>query len=255
MARLVRLSSGATATLSGVVAVVAAAGCASREPNTAAAHPAQSPTVGAPADARAELARLVAAFKDRYFTAGYTWTRYDGAGTDPTRTVTVTLAADDTWRVDVPAADVSLVGRPEAVYQCGGRGCVRIAKTAQSVPAQYDIKVHHPFTDWPSSLIDRDAALAVTRAATLPGVTGACFSVEPTTVAVAPPIDPGVFCYDDTGLPTAVRTRFGTLALAGSAAAAPPTASLTGPIGSGPPLPVGPPADASSAPAGPSRRG
>jgi hypothetical protein len=66
-------------------------------------------------------------------------------------------------------------------------------------------------------LADPHAALSVTSAATLPGVSGTCFSVEPTTVSIAPPIDPGIFCYGDDGMPTGVRTRFGTLALSGSA--------------------------------------
>jgi hypothetical protein len=211
---------------------------------------------GVAVEPRADLARRVAAAKDRRFTAAYAWT---GAGAP--RTVTVALAADGTWRVDIPGgaeggrSGVSLVGRAEGVYQCTVNGCVRVARAAGTVPSGVDPKVHHPFTDWPAVLADPKAALSVTSAATLPGVTGTCFSVEPTTVAIAPPIDPGIFCYGDDGMPTGVRTRFGTLALAGPPGAAPATVDLAGPVSNAAPLSTSaPPAPPPSRSPGPSRR-
>jgi hypothetical protein len=223
-----------------VATVAAASGCGSGG-TPPAAQPSGTPVAGAAAGAavepRADLARRVAAAKDRRFTAAYAWT-----GNGAPRTVTVTLAADGTWRVDIPGgaeggrAGVSLVGRAEGVYQCSTSGCVRVARAAGTVPAGVDPKVHHPFTDWPAVLADPKAALSVTAAGPLPGVTGTCFSVEPTTVSIAPPIDPGIFCYGDDGMPTGVRTRFGTLALAGPPAPPPATAELAGPVSNGAPL-------------------
>ena len=228
------------AVVAAVTAVTAVAGCGSDATQQAATPPSAPPAgtaAGAAVEPRADLARRVAAAKDRRFVAAYAWT-----GSGAPRTVTVTLAADGTWRVDIPGgaeggrSGVSLVGRAEGVYQCSTSGCVRVARAAGTVPAGVDPKVHHPFTDWPAVLADPHAALSVTAAATLPGVSGTCFSVEPTTVSIAPPIDPGIFCYGDDGMPTGVRTRFGTLALAGPPAPAPATAELAGPVSNGQPL-------------------
>jgi hypothetical protein len=260
-ARLARFTTARSAlTVWAAAGLVAIAGCGSGDPPPAPRNsgPAVSgAAAGAAVEPRADLARRVAAAKDRRFTAAYAWT---GTGAGP-RTVTVTLAADGTWRVDIPGgaeggrSGVSLVGRAEGVYQCTTNGCVRVARAAGTVPSGVDPKVHHPFTDWPAVLADPKAALSVTSAATLPGVTGTCFSVEPTTVAIAPPIDPGIFCYGDDGMPTGVRTRFGTLALAGPPAAAPATADLAGPVSNAPPLSTSaPPAPPTSRSPSPSRR-
>jgi hypothetical protein len=198
----------------------------------------QAPAAAAAVGPRGDLARRVSASKDRRFTAAYAWT---GAGAQ--KTVTVTLAADGTWRVDVPGGaqngrtSVSMIGRAEGVYQCSaGGGCVRVARAAGTVPSAVDPKVHHPFTDWAVALADPDAALSVATAPLLPGVAGACFSVEPTTVSIAPPLEPGIYCYGDDGMPTGFKTKFGTLTLAGAPGPAPPTADLAGPLSNGAPL-------------------
>jgi hypothetical protein len=223
----------AVALVTGVLGLAAcSSGAPPPEPGTS-----QAPAAAA-VEPRGDLARRVAAAKDRRFTAAYAWT-----GVGAQRTVTVTLATDGTWRVDIPGGAqngrtaVSMVGRAEGVYQCSaGGGCVRVARAAGTVPASVDPKVHHPFTDWAAALADPDAALSVATAPLLPGVAGACFSVEPTTVSIAPPIEPGIFCYGDDGMPTGFKTRFGTLTLAGSPGPAPPTADLAGPVSNGAPL-------------------
>jgi hypothetical protein len=224
-----------------VVALITAfglAGCGSDGAPPPDPDASQASAVAAAVGPRGDLTRRVAASKDRRFTAAYTWT---GAGAQ--RTVTVTLAADGTWRVDVPGGaqsgrtSVSMVGRAEGVYQCSaGGGCVRVARAAGTVPAAVDPKVHHPFTDWAAALADPNSALSVANAQALPGVSGACFSVEPTTVSIAPPIEPGIFCYGDDGMPTGFKTKFGTLTLAGAPGPAPPTADLAGPVSNGTPL-------------------
>lgn len=240
-----------------VVALITAglglAACGSDAAPAPAASASQTPAAAAAVGPRGDLTRRVAASKDRRFTAAYAWT---GAGSQ--RTVTVTLAADGTWRVDVPGGaqngrtSVSMIGRAEGVYQCSaGGGCVRVARAAGTVPAAVDPKVHHPFTDWAAALADPNSALSVATAQTLPGVAGACFSVEPTTVSIAPPIEPGIFCYGDDGMPTGFKTRFGTLTLAGAPGPAPATADLAGPVSNGQPLQTSaPPAPSAS----PSRR-
>jgi hypothetical protein len=237
IARLVRFGTGVLV----VLAAPALVACGSDGPPPRPPE-SQAPVAGAAVEPRADLARRVAAAKDRRFTAAYAWT---GAG--DRRTVTVTLAADGTWRVDVPGgaqggrATVSMVGRAEGVYQCSGTGCVRVARAAGTVPASVDPKVHHPFTDWPTVLADPNAALSVTAAAQLPGTAGACFSGEPTTVAIAAPIDPGIFCYADDGMPTGFKILAGTLVLEGAAGAAPPTVELAGAVSNSAPLGTAPP--------------
>jgi hypothetical protein len=218
--------------------LAAAGGCVSGPPPDRP-DASRTPAAGA-GQPWADLARRVAAAKDRRYVASYSWT---GGGTGDgtrtgggTRTVTVTVALDGTWRVDVPGgaqggqANIALVGRPEAVYQCAGAGCVRVGRSAATVSPEFDPKVHHAFTDWPAVLTDRGAPLSVAVAKQVGGAAGACFSVEPTSAALAPPIEAGIFCYDDQGVTTAVVSRFGTLVLAGAPGPAPQTATLTGPV-------------------------
>jgi hypothetical protein len=110
-----------------------------------------------------------------------------------------------------------------------------------------DPRVHHVFTDWIDALVDRATALSVTASA-LAGADGACFSVESTAAALAPPVDPGVYCYADDGTLTGVATGFGTLLLTGPVAAAPPSVALPAPVVPGAPLPTSaPPAPTSAA--------
>jgi hypothetical protein len=74
--------------------------------------------------------------------------------------------------------------------------------------------------------------------------------VEPGVTAIAPPIDPGTFCYDDNGILTAAKLPFGQLTLTGEVVSPPATISLPGPVASGAPLgtasPPPPPPSASA---------
>lgn len=224
----------------------------------AATPPAVRSTPGAtaaPTD-RDQLAGVAAAAKDRRYVARYTLMRSGrgrpsgapGAGADAGAgaatvivTVTVAVATDGSWLVAVPAgalgglADVAMVGSSAGLFQCllgpatgtvGTRpdsglppvGCVRVARLAAAV----DPRVQHVFTDWIDALVDRSTALSVAVAPPLPGARGTCYSVESTSAALAPPVDPGVYCYEPDGVLTAARVGFGTL-------------TLTGPVGTGPP--------------------
>ncbi len=247
---------GKTAHAVALITAFGLAACGSDETPSPQPDASQASAIAAAVGPRGDLTRRVAASKDRRFTAAYTWT---GAGAQ--RTVTVTLAADGTWRVDVPGGahsgrtSISMVGRAEGVYQCSaGAGCVRVARAAGTVPAAVDPKVHHPFTDWAAALADPDSALSVANAQPLPGVAGACFSVEPTTVSIAPPIEPGIYCYGDDGMPTGFKTRFGTLTLAGAPGPPPPTADLAGPVSNGAPLNTSAPPNTARPSASSSRR-
>jgi len=224
-----------------------------------------SPTPPAP-DARAQLAGLVAAAKDRRMTAGYTLTRAN----QPVRSITVTLATDGSWRVDLPggalggAADIAVVGAKGNLYQCPlsitgtttRPSCVRVAGLDAAPPAAVDPRVQHFFTDWLDVLSDRRAALSVATATLLPGARGTCFSVDSNSASLAPQVDAGIYCYDADGTLTAVRTTTASMVLAGQPGAAPQSVQLPGPIVSGVPLPTtSPAAPASAGRPGPSGSG
>ncbi len=214
-----------------------------------------APTIDTrPAD-RDRLAGLAAAAKDRRYVATYTLSSTDR----PDRTVTAAFGLDGTWVVAIPGgaldglADIAIFYSGAALHQCllgpaaGTAGtrpdlgpftpsCVPVA----SLAAADDPRVHHVFTDWIDPLVDRATAVSVT-AATLPGASGACFRVESVAVALAPPLDPGIYCYADDGILTGAQVGFGTLLLAGAVGPAPPTVALPAPVVTGAPLPTAAP--------------
>lgn len=222
--------------LAGLLALTA---CGSGEP---AAEPSDPPTAArtAAGDARAQLAALAAAAKDRRLTALYTLSTPGRAD----RTVALTSAIDGSWRVDVPlaalggTADVSVAKNRDGLFQCtlasAGRAvqptCVRVAAANGRIAAANDPRVQHPFTDWREVLTDRDAALSVSTTEALPGARGACFSVESTTASLNAPLDVGIYCYESDGTLTAARLSFGTLLLSGAPTAAPAAITLPGPV-------------------------
>ncbi|HYN97136.1 MAG TPA: hypothetical protein VES42_25130, partial [Pilimelia sp.] len=119
--------------------------------------------------------------------------------------------------------------------------CVRAAGPEGQLRAKADPRVQHPFVDWLDVLTDRRAALAISVARPLPGVRGACFSVESNSASLAAPLDVGIYCFDDGGALTGARLPFGTLVLAGSPGAAPAAVSLPGPVVEGEPIPMASP--------------
>jgi hypothetical protein len=224
-----------------VMAATVTGGCAaSSGPPAAAANEKPLPSAG-PMDARTQLAGLAATAQDRHFQAGYTFTQTGRRA----RTVLVVLAADGTWRIEVPGgalggqADVVVAGTRKGFYQCrlgAERTCTKVAGPDGSLPASVDPRVEHPFVDWLGPLTDRAAALSVAHAPPLAGARGACFSLEANSAALAAPVDPGIYCFDADGTLTGVRTAFGTLVLATAVSPAPPTISLPGRITSDAPL-------------------
>ncbi len=224
----------------------AVTGCGSDPPD-----PLTSPSVDTrPAD-RDRLAGFAAAAKDMRYVATYTLS----SPNRPNRTVTVAFATDGTWVVAIPGgvlsglADVAIY-RSGATYQCllgpaagtdGTRpdlgpltpSCAAVV----ALTAATDPLVQHIFTDWIDALVDRATALSVA-AGTLSGAGGSCYSVESTSAALAPPVDPGIYCYADDGTLTGARVGFGTLLLTGRVGAAPPSVALPAPVVARPPLPI-----------------
>src|SRR5262249_26284055 len=142
----------------------------------------------APADPWGRLAARVAATLDNHYVARYTL----ASRGRPARTVTVTVAADGSWLVVIPggalggSVDMALASTPAGLYECapssapGGPapGCFRLGNRDSQLPARYDPRVQHVFTDWLGVLTNRQVALSVDEAAPLPGSRGQCFSVE-----------------------------------------------------------------------------
>jgi hypothetical protein len=205
-----------------------------------------------PAD-RDQLAGLAAAAKDKRYVATYTLQTRDR----PDRTVTAAVGTDGTWVVAVPAgvlsglADVAIYYSPGGLFQCllgpaagtaGSRpdlgpltpGCVQVT----GLTPEIDPRVQHLFTDWIDPLVDRATALSVAAVPAFEGAQGSCFSVESNSAALAPPVDPGVYCFTPDGLLTAARVSFGTLRLAGPVAAAPPSVTMPAPLVTRDPVPV-----------------
>jgi len=217
--------------------------------------PAPAPTdtpTGPPAD-RDQLAGLAAAAKDKRYVATYTF----AVAKRSDRTVTVAYGMDGSWVVGIPAgalgglADVAVYSSAAGLFQCalgpaagtaGTRpdlgpitaGCVKVDALGPTT----DPRVQHLFTDWNAALRDRQSALSVAAVPLLPGAVGACFSVESTSAALAPPVDPGVYCYRGDGLLTAAKVSFGTLTITGTVGAAPPSVTMPGPVVDRAPLPL-----------------
>lgn len=230
--------------MAGVAVLTLLSGCAPGAP--AGANPTPSALPSAANDPRGQLAAMAAMAKDRRYVVGYSYSQPK----QPLRSVLVTIATDDTWRVDIQggalggAADVSIASRPEGLYQCtlnASAICVKVAAPGRKLPPAVDPMAQYPFTSWLDVFLDRQVPLSVLPATPQPGESGSCFSVDPAVTAIAPPIDAGVFCFAPDGTPTVARLPWGTLVMAGQPSPAPPTVVLPGPVSDAPALPTSPP--------------
>ena len=201
------------------------AGCG--EPEAPVVVPSQDLAPQTPAE---RLIGLVAAAKDQRYTADYQLRARGRAD----QTVSVRLARDGTWRVDLGSAygdrEVSYAGTRHGVFQCAMGGCFQIAEPGGRIPARYDPKVTHPFTDWLDVLSDTRAALTITRDTSLRAPSGECFGVESNAAALTPRIASGTYCFDAEGVLTGARFSGRTLLLAGAPGEPPQSISLPGPI-------------------------
>lgn len=190
---------------------------------------------------RAAMVAMVALAKDRHYTASYLW---KSGGRE--RTLTVLLAEDGTWRVDVPGgalgggADVSILWTAQGFFQCvlsgGPQQCVRIAAATGAVPDGADPRVQHLFTDWLDVLLDRNAPLSIDTDDKPKDARGACFSVESNAVVLSPPISTGLYCFAEDGTLTAANVYFGSIRIVGDPLPAAPTATLPAEVSEGAPL-------------------
>jgi hypothetical protein len=215
----------------GLTAVLGVVGCGSAPPGGT-----PSPSLSARSPDRDALAGLAAAAKDRRYVATYTLT----TPRRPDRTVTVAIATDGTWIVAVPGAaldgrvDVAVYRSDKGLYQCAvgpaagpvPPGCVRVRRLDEA----HDPRVQHLFVDWIDAFLDRAAALSVRAVPPLEGAGGACYSVESNSAALAPPVDPGIYCYRSDGMLTAARVGFGTLRLSGRIGDAPSSVARPAPV-------------------------
>jgi hypothetical protein len=263
----VRISSAGLLALTGCAlagCLLTLSGCGGEAPAASTESASPSPVATAPTTARAQLAARAAAAQDRRMVATYRLSTPDL----PDRTVSVTLATDGTWRVDVAGGalggttDVAVARTKDGLYQCAmppagqpvATGCVRVAGPDGRLKRQYDPRVEHAFTDWPVVLTDHRAPLAVSSAKAIKGVRGACFSVESASASLAAPLDLGVYCFDQDGTLTGAALGLGTLVLDGAPGPAPASVSLPGPVVSGGPLPTASPSPTVSASASASHR-
>ncbi len=244
-----------------LAALMVPAGCGGRPPSSGDTGP--TPLATAPPDARAALAGRAAAAKDRRFSASYRLMQPGRQSGSELRTVAVMLATDGGWRVDVGGGalggtiDVAVIGLRDGLYECvlGTAGsCVKVSPPGGTLPIAADPRVEHVFTDWLEVFIDRRAAVSVARAQPLPGVTGDCFSLEPSAVSLVGPLDPGIYCFAADGTITGARAAFGTLTLASAVGPPPPTLTLPGPVVPGAPPNTAPPPPTATPSAGPTRR-
>ena len=199
------------------------AACGGGTPDATPTSAAAVPSIDDQPDARADLAAL------------YSFDDGDGAA----RNVVSTVGADGTWRVDVSGgalggtADVSIVSTAAGVDQCTMSSpqqpitptCVRVAGPGKPVPDAYDPQVERLFRPVLTVFTDRTAPLSVAAVQPLNGAKGTCYSVDTIAAALSAPVDVGIYCYDNTGLLTAVRVEFGTLTLV-STGAGPATVAL-----------------------------
>ncbi len=183
--------------------VLVLTGCGG-DPQPSPTQPTPTGQPSAAADARDQLAALAAAAQDRTLTAIYTY-RADNRE----RSVSLTIAPDRSWRVDVPdlalggTVDISIVRNEIGLFQCAlpsadesmTPNCVKIGGPDADVPASIDPKVQRALVTVRHVLTDPGAPLSVSAAPPLPGAKGACFAVETTTASVNAALDVGIYCY------------------------------------------------------------
>ncbi|WP_229067700.1 hypothetical protein [Actinoplanes sp. DH11] len=228
------------------------AACSGDTQEAAPSSPAASAVSVPSADGSDALAGLAALALDRRYAALYTWEVGDGQP----RNVIATVAADGTWRVDIPrgaqagTADVSVVRTAAGLHQCSlglAPSCVLVAERGDKVPGKYDPRVQRLFRQWLPAFTDRHEALAVSAVQPLDGAQGSCYSVDSVAAGLDAPVDVGIYCYAPDGLLTAARVNFGVLKLV-KHIDAPPTVQLPGPVVSGLPLGMDAPPPVTQAP-------
>jgi hypothetical protein len=213
----------------GALALLSVAGCGATPPARGA--DAVPPDGHQPPAAR--LAAKAALAQDLRYSARY---RFGGGTLRVTRAaggLSLELTGSGATRTQITTAGGS--------FRCGADVCVRGARAADDPLS----RLQDVFTTWLRVLADRSAALSITDAQPPQGATGTCFFVQGVAAALEPPVDPGLYCFDDRGMVTAVQLPAGSLTLEG-AGPAPDELALPAPVGPSP-SPAGSPAGLTSA--------
>lgn len=225
-----RAASGALALALTVAWATACSDGASRTPGPAGRTSAPVGTLSPAAQLAAHAARA----QDRHYSAEYRFRPATGATAGTAAATGRVARTAGGVRLDLthPATAGTLAHTTVVVRAGGARyvcvltaaasGCVT-GKAAGGPPGAIPAaRLQHAFDDWLATLTSRTAALSVAPAGTPGGVQGSCWSVEPVAASLDPAVDPGLYCFDETGLLTAVRLAAGTLTLV--SAGAPPAA-------------------------------
>lgn len=206
-----------------VLGAAATGGCS--DDGRAPASPVRSSGPVSTLSPAAQLAAHTARAQDRHYTAEYRFGPPGGAPAGSARVVRTPSGV----RFDVlhPATGGTLRHTTVAVrsgavrYRCvltdTAGGCVGVdAGGAGDSAAE---RLQHVFDDWLAVLTSRTAALSVAPVPAPAGVAGRCWSVEAVAASLDPPVDPGLYCFDASGVLTAVRLAAGTLTLVAAGAA------------------------------------
>jgi hypothetical protein len=225
----------ALAVVTAAALTAAAAGCSDVNDAEATTKPSASAT-GAPALPPATLlAGRAVLSQDAYYSAAYRFVPSDGsaAGTARVERTKSGFRLDLTQPADAARFErTTVVGQNAAgPFYCrltaAGRACVPGGAVP---PGELDPRLQHAFTDWLPKLADPTAAISVTVVSPPRGVTGTCFSVEGVAASLDPPVDPGLYCFDDVGRITALRLGVGLLTTVGLGSP-PAEIALPAPVG------------------------
>jgi hypothetical protein len=213
----------------------AAAGCSGAGNAQAKTSPTPPATAAAALPPAAQLAGRAVLGQDQYYAATYRFTPSDGS---PAGTALVARTRAGVRLDLVQPADATRVARTTVVVQNrAGTVFCRLTSAARAClpagarpPADADPRLHHAFTDWLDKLADPAAALSVTVAAAPRGATGTCYSVEGVAASLDPPVDPGLYCFDNVGRITALRVAAGLLTVS-AVTTPPPDVTVPAPVG------------------------
>lgn len=218
-----------------LVAILGIAGCSQGGDAGPTPSPTTSETPSTQLPAEAQLAGFAAHAQDQQYSASYRFTPTDGT---PAGMVTVAKIKDG-FRLDMerPATTKAIAHTLVAAKNASGTFRCQITKAAKACVSTADdasptpdpLRLRHVFSDWLETLADPSSAISVATSTPPAGMTGTCFSVEGVAASLDPPVDTGVYCFDDAGRITGLKLGSGTLSSA-DFQAAPKEIALPAPI-------------------------
>ena len=249
------------AVASAVALTAGAAGCSGATDAEAQTSP--SPTSAPALPPATQLAARAAQSQDQYYAASYRFVPADGspAGTARIERTRSGFRLDLTQPADATHVERTtvVVKNQSGTFHCRLTAAARACLAAtERPPADLDPRIQLAFTDWLAKLADPAAALSVTVSDPPRDGTGTCYSVEGVTASLDPPVDPGLYCFDNVGRITVLRLAAGLLTSV-QVGVAPPEVTLPAAVGG--PVPSGaapsptPSATPSGAAATPSPKG